>query len=177
MKWNVDDPIAAPLEDVEATLFDREVLEAIPTAMKGIESVKVLSLSLSPTHAERSLYFRPALNVPRFALRVPRENTEWTERLVWDRARHAGELTIVPNMPERFRKYFDCAGTVALEAVDATHTIRRLAAELTIDYGIMTGALAKRFAIGIIQRQFLREGRLVEARARVRAEVRGIALG
>jgi hypothetical protein len=177
MQWNVDDPIAAPIEDVEAIMFDRAVLEAIPTAMKGIASVKVLVLESSPTRAERVLYFRPALNVPRFALRVPRENTEWTESLVWDPSRRAGQLTITPNMPDRFRKYFNCGGTLTLEAVDATHTIRRLAAELTIDYGIMTGALAKRLAIGIIQRQFLREGRLVEQRAQARAHARGVSSG
>ena len=169
MDWHVDDPIAAPLADIEAVMFDREVLEAIPTAMKGIESVKVLSLTREGSRAVRELYFRPSLNIPRWAMRVPRENTEWTERLEWDLDRHVGELTITPNMPDSFRQYFRCGGTMSLEPVDATHTVRKLMAELKIEYGIMTGALAGRLAIGVIQRQFLREGRLVESRARARA--------
>ena len=44
-----------------------------------------------------------------------------------------------------------------LTAIDATHTLRRMEAELTVEYGVMAGALAGRLAIGIIKRQFLRE--------------------
>src|SRR6478672_7622048 len=106
MEWQADDPIAAPLEDVEAVMFERETLEAIPSAMKGIESVSILSMTRKGSHIERVMRFRPSLNIPRFAMRVPREHTEWIEQMRWNTETHVGEMVITPNMPEKFQRYF-----------------------------------------------------------------------
>lgn len=166
MDFVVEDRIAAPLGDVERVMFDRDTLESIPAAVQGIESVTVCSLTNEGVFLERVLHYRPSLNLPRFAMRVPREHIEWTERLRWNTEEHRGEMVITPNMPDALQKYFRAGGTVQLSALDATHTLRRMASYLTVEYGAMAGAIAGRIAIGIIKRHFVREGRMLEVRAR-----------
>jgi hypothetical protein len=162
MEWQAEIAIRAPIQRVEALLFDPEAIARTPKYLSGIERADLLSLSEHDGIVERVVHFVPSLAIPWFAKRVRRDAAEWTEYLRWDRVSHEGTFTIEPNMPPEWRPYFDAGGRYRLRAREDGTTLRTVEANLSIRAGIMSGAIPERIVVGILKRQFRREAAMYE---------------
>jgi hypothetical protein len=164
MRWQCSHEFDAPIARVEAIATGADTLAHVPRYMSLIaHASRVEVITLDAVRTVNVDRFKPSIEPPAFArARVTREMLEWAQRMTWDADAHAGTYVIEPNLPPEWRHYFFGEGRYRLEALGETRTVRHVDGVFEVRVPIV-GAIAERFAVPELRRQFDGEARMITA--------------
>ncbi len=166
--WKTESLLDADPGALLAAALDPATLADVPRFMPLVASAtRVAQEELGGGRVRVTDRYEPAFDPPAFARGLSREMLGWDLVLTWDLAARAATFVIDPHVPAQWKRYADVKGAYRLEPRGA-----RTARVLEGDLGILVpvvGALAERFAVRELTRQFQGEARLLEAHARRRA--------
>lgn len=167
MQLSITHDIPAPLARVEAALLDPQLLARLPAFAAAIADARELARRVEGDLLTReALYAAAFIPAPLVPL-IPRAWATWIERTTWDRRAHAGNFTVLPQIPLALRRRVTCRGTYTLLPRGAS-TRRIVAGELRIDAPLV-GRRAEAVLARVIDDQFAGEAALLAALARAAA--------
>lgn len=166
MRWTTENLIAADPDTLMRVALDESTLREVPTYMPLVRSAVRVSRETLPDGRVRVVdRYEPTIDPPPFARGVTREMLGWDLALTWDLAARRADFVIDPHVPDAWKHYADVRGTYRFEPRSLGRTARVLEGTLEIRVALV-GAVAERFAVQQLKRQFDGEARLLEARAR-----------
>ncbi len=167
MLFEIDHPIEAPLESVEAALLSPDFAERLGESFADMAALEPLVHDLDDRRLLRVWRFQahaPLGLLQRFE--AAGEWLCWEERVEYDRAAHRAHWEIVPRGEDGpdapWRRYFAAAGDYELTALDGDRSRRRVSGELSIRIAVL-GPLAERAAMGKLRRAYGGEADVIRA--------------
>jgi hypothetical protein len=158
VRFDVDQPIAAPAQRVEEALVDPGFYEALAT-MPNIGEPDVLECTASDGKVRlRVRYaFTGELAAPARRVLDPAKLT-WVVDSTVDRATHTTSFRM---LPDHYRDRLECEGSYSLIAADPASTIQRMAGDLRVNYPIV-GRLAERGIVLGLKENVAQQAHVIE---------------
>ncbi len=169
MRFHVEAPVAATVEELYAVALDAEAVVELPSFMPLLASVaRVEQTALGDGRVRVVDRYAPAFDPPSFARGLTRESLGWDLVLTWDPSTFAADFVIEPKVKPEWRSRVDAGGVYRFERRGES-SARVIEGEIVIRAGVV-GGLAERFAVGQLTKQFEGEARLLESWARRRRQ-------
>ena len=161
MRFTIEQELAAPLERVEAALFDPAYLERLSTLPKlGRPTLVDRREDLDGRRVHQSVRYRFVGDLNAAVRRVvDPERLTWVEESTHDRRTHVTTWHIVPDHYERLLR---ASGTFRLEAEGAGATRRTAEGDLTVSVPLVGGKVERAIVSGLREHADLEEDVLSE---------------
>lgn len=156
--------IRAPLASVERALLAPSTLPLLVAALPEVAAAEERGRREEGPRLWRRARFVARAAPPGIGRLLASERLEWIEEVRWDRARHAGDFRILPNLKPERAGWFRCEGTYRLERVPEG-TARLVETELEIPVRLV-GPTVERLVAHRLEPHMAVEARVLERLAR-----------